>query len=159
MKPIGPLMREHRLIERMVNLLKAQLEQIKRTNKVDTDFLLTGVDFMRFYADKTHHGKEEKILFRDLAKKNLNTDLSLIMDQLIAEHVQARAMVSELEGTTKLFLSGGQGSLNKLLDILDKIINFYPAHIDKEDKHFFYPCLDYFIREEQDKMLEEVLGV
>ena len=113
MKPIGPLMREHRLIERMVHLLKAQLEQMSGNNKVDTDFLMAGVDFMRFYADKTHHGKEEKILFRDLAEKHLTPELISIMGQLINEHIQARLMVTELERSTKDFLSGGKRFVEK----------------------------------------------
>ena len=25
-------------------------------------------------------------------------------------------------------------------------MQFYPAHIEKGDKHFFYPCMDYFTK-------------
>ena len=64
MKPIGPLMWEHRLIERMVKLLKKELIKIKEIDKVDTNFILIVVDFFRTYADRTHHGKEEDILFK-----------------------------------------------------------------------------------------------
>ena len=45
MKPIGPLMREHRLIERMVKILEKELIKIKETDKVDTNIVLSGVDF------------------------------------------------------------------------------------------------------------------
>jgi hemerythrin-like domain-containing protein len=31
----------------------------------------------------------------------------------------------------------------------------FPKHIEKEDKHFFYPILDYFTGKEQDAMLQE----
>ncbi len=34
-------------------------------------------------------------------------------------------------------------------------MKFYPVHIEKEDKHFFLPCLGYFSKEEQDIMLGE----
>ena len=69
MRPIGPLMREHRLIERMVALMRAETEKISRTGEARPDFITSAVDFFRTYADRTHHGKEEDILFRDLAKK------------------------------------------------------------------------------------------
>jgi len=35
MKPIGPLMREHRLIERMVALLNEELRQLTEKNRID----------------------------------------------------------------------------------------------------------------------------
>jgi hypothetical protein len=33
-------------------------------------------------------------------------------------------------------------------------VTFYPAHIAKEDKHFFIPCMEYFTKKEQDSMLQ-----
>ena len=59
MKPIGPLMWEHRLIERMIALLNREIERINVSNTVNTGFLMVAVDFIRTYADRTHHGKED----------------------------------------------------------------------------------------------------
>jgi CO dehydrogenase/acetyl-CoA synthase epsilon subunit len=42
MKPIGPLMWERRLIERMVKILEKELIKIKETGKVDTNIILVG---------------------------------------------------------------------------------------------------------------------
>ena len=61
MKPIGPLMIEHRLIERIVDLLKRNLVKIKETTQVSYIFIDAAVDFFRTYADRTHHGKEEDV--------------------------------------------------------------------------------------------------
>jgi len=38
---------------------------------------------------------------------------------------------------------------------LEKLAAFYPEHIKKEDKHFFFPVMEYFSREEMDRMLED----
>ena len=65
MQARGPLMIEHRLIEKMLSLIKDTLVQIESTNKVDPLLVDTAVDFIRMYADRTHHGKEEDILFRE----------------------------------------------------------------------------------------------
>ena len=43
MEPIGPLMVEHRLIERMVRLLDEELGNIERTSEVHADFISVGV--------------------------------------------------------------------------------------------------------------------
>ena len=50
MQSRGPLMIEHRLIERMITLIKQKLNQIESTNQVDPLFIDTVVDFIKFYA-------------------------------------------------------------------------------------------------------------
>jgi hemerythrin-like domain-containing protein len=45
MKPIGLLMKEHRLIERLIKLLDKEIKNIKKTNKVNSEFIQTSVDF------------------------------------------------------------------------------------------------------------------
>ena len=69
MLPIGLLMKEHRLIERMVGLLVKELDRTKKVNDLNPVFIDSAVDFFRTYADRTHHGKEEDILFRELRIK------------------------------------------------------------------------------------------
>ena len=69
MQPIGLLMKKHRLIERMITLLETELQQSKKSLKIDTEFIKVAIDFFKTYADRTHHGKEEDILFKSLSKK------------------------------------------------------------------------------------------
>ncbi|MFH1672889.1 MAG: hemerythrin domain-containing protein [Pseudomonadota bacterium] len=88
MQARAPLMIEHRLIERMIGIIKRALSQIEKTEKVDPIFVDTTVDFIRTYADRTHHGKEEDILFRDLKKRELFEEDKRLMNDLIEEHVQ-----------------------------------------------------------------------
>ena len=38
---------------------------------------------------------------------------------------------------------------------IQELARFYPAHIIKGDRNFFYPILDYFSKAEQDNMLSE----
>lgn len=67
MKPRGPLMMEHRLIEKMLVLADQQAAAMNEES-FDPVFVDTVVDFIKTYADRTHHGKEENILFADLGK-------------------------------------------------------------------------------------------
>jgi len=71
MKPRGPLMIEHRLIEKMLHITSKELALIKKNKKVNSIFIDTFVDFIRIYADRTHHGKEEDILFTALGYKDM----------------------------------------------------------------------------------------
>jgi hemerythrin-like domain-containing protein len=154
MKPIGPLMREHRLIERMIALLEYELTNMS-DKPVNISLIITAVDFFRTYADRTHHGKEEEILFRDLAKKHLQPEHKQTMDELVQEHILGRQIVRHLEEAGNSYGGGDLRSIDEIKSCLSDLVRFYPAHIIKEDQHFFYPVLEYLSKAEQDAMLEE----
>ncbi|MBN2297305.1 MAG: hemerythrin domain-containing protein [Deltaproteobacteria bacterium] len=154
MKPIGPLMWEHRLIEKMLSLFEKEIRRISDTSKVDPLFIDAAVDFIRTYADRTHHGKEEDILFERLAGKDLSSEHARIMNELIEEHKYGRKTVKDLVAAKEHYLSGADAA-NEIIEHMKALADFYPKHIEKEDKQFFYPCMEYFSKEEQDAMLEE----
>ena len=106
----APLMIEHRLIERMLELIKREAARIRDTNKINPVFIDNAVDFVRVYADRTHHGKEEDILFRDLAKKNMTSEEERIMGELMQEHVLGRKTVADLVDAKKRHFCRGQFS-------------------------------------------------
>ena len=155
MMPIGPLMIEHRLIERMIAVIAAELPEIEKTGSIKSGFIETAVDFIRFYADRCHHGKEEDILFRELRKKEIDPGHERIMKELIEEHVWGRSTTAALNEAYIRFIDGDKESLDTILARARDLITFYPKHIEKEDKHFFRPVMDYFTQEERDAMLLE----
>lgn len=155
MKPIGPLMWEHRLIEKMLASMMRHIDQIEKSKKVNPLVIDMAADFIRTYADRTHHGKEEEILFRDLAKKDLAPELKKIMQELIDEHIWGRKTTAALVAAKEKYLQGNGDELPRIIDCARQLGNFYPKHIEKEDKHFFYPCQEYFDKDEQTRMLAE----
>ena len=155
MKFIGPLMWEHRIIEKMIGVLRNEIKTITEKSDVNVVLIDQAVDFFRTYADRTHHGKEEDILFRDLAKKALSPKHQKIVDELIEEHVTARKMVGDLLEAKERYLGGTKDAAVDVATCLSSLVGFYPGHIEKEDKHFFFPCLGYFSEEEQERMLQE----
>ena len=146
---------EHRLIEKMLALVREEARQVEEGKHLDPIFVDTVVDFIRTYADRTHHGKEEDILFRDLEKKSMSQQDSEVMQELIDEHKYGREMVRDLVEAKQKYLRGQTEALEVVLDKLNALITFYPKHIEKEDKVFFPASEGYFSREEQDSMLDE----
>lgn len=69
MKPVQILILEHKTIEKMIDILRFFSQDIKRIEKTSLETYEKIIDFFRFYVDYTHHGKEEKILFKKLNKK------------------------------------------------------------------------------------------
>jgi len=155
MKPIGPLMWEHRLIEKMLGHLMRHIDKAETDKKINPIIIDTAVDFIRMYADRTHHGKEEEILFRNLAQKELTAELKKTMQELFDEHVWGRKTTAQIVAAKEAFLSGEEGKLGEIIRLTRELGSFYPKHIEKEDKHFFYPCQEYFSKDEQEKMLTQ----
>jgi hemerythrin-like domain-containing protein len=163
MQPIAPMMMEHRLIERMVGLMRQELERIRSNVAVDPEFAFVdpvfidiAVDFLGIYADRCHHGKEEDILFSELTNKDLAPDLKKLMDDLTEEHVRARELTKELVKAKEDYLRQEPEAVNQILFYLDKLTAMYPKHIITEDQHFFIPCMEYFTAPEKDAMLEKM---
>ncbi len=155
MMPIGPLMIEHRLIERMIGLMEFEVQKINKNSEPDVSFIEDACDFLKTYADRCHHGKEENILFHELKGKNLSKKHREILSQLINEHKFARKINSELTGFNQQYKNGFKDSVADIYKHLKTLTTFYPEHIKKEDKVFFIPSMDYFTDKEKDKMLDE----
>jgi hemerythrin-like domain-containing protein len=155
MMPIGPLMIEHRLIERMVKQMAEELTRIEGNMDVNLGFLAEAIDFIRTYADRCHHGKEEGVLFRDLESKPLSQEDKKVMGELVEEHRYARQVVRRLDEAKDQYARMQRKGFQDIVICLRELVDFYPVHIEKEDKHFFLPCMNYFAREEKDAMLRE----
>lgn len=155
MMPIGPLMIEHRLIERMIEVMNREFVQIKDKKKVDHDLIIGLIDFIRTYADRCHHGKEEDILFRDAGQKNLTAEHKTILEELMNEHVWARGVTRQLVEANDRHRNGESEAMIVITDCLQKLVEFYPQHIEKEDRRFFIPLMGYFSEKEKNAMLEE----
>lgn len=163
MQPIGPLMIEHRLIERLIALMQRELTRLKDNIAVDREFAFvdpvfidTAVDFMKTYADRCHHGKEEDLLFAELAKKDLAPEHRLLMEELLSDHAWGRRTTASLVEAKNDFLLDKAGALDDLLLHLEELVAFYPRHIEKEDKKFFVPCIKYFSEAEKAQLLEKM---
>jgi hemerythrin-like domain-containing protein len=159
MLPIGFLMIEHRLIERLIDVMEKHADRIKKDKLTDIDFLDNCIDFIKTYADICHHGKEEDILFRKLKEKSLTPEYSRILKELIDEHNYARSIVKKLIDLRNKYFDSSEFAEKQILafeiyENLKELIVFYPNHIKKEDKEFFLPVMDYFTEEEKTEMSE-----
>jgi hemerythrin-like domain-containing protein len=135
--------------------MKDEMKTLRVSKKPNAIFIDTAVDFIRMYADATHHGKEEGILFRELKKKKLSPKHQAQMEDLINDHAVGRKATAELVDARNRYFKGDITALKTIIDKMQFLIEFYPRHIEKEDKHFFVPVMKYFSLEEQQAQLEE----
>jgi len=154
--PIAPLMIEHRLIEKIIAVIENEVDWCEQNGNMNIELVDTVVDFLQNYADRCHHGKEEGILFRELRKKKMSAELTVVMEELMEEHRSSRATVARLiEARDRYVIQGDKLALPMIIDCLRFMKILYPAHIEKEDKMFFMPCMEYFSDEERQALLKE----
>lgn len=155
MKARGPLMVEHRLIERMIELIKKETLDISNKKEVNISFIDAAVDFIRTYADRTHHGKEEDILFKFLSAKKMSEDHKKMMQELIDEHKYGRSVVKELIDAREKYYGGKKEYASTIAKKLNILAEFYPKHIKKEDMVFFPQTEKYISEDENESMIND----
>jgi hemerythrin-like domain-containing protein len=144
---------EHRLIERMIAILANEKERLGAGGGPEPAKIRDAIDFMRTYADRCHHGKEEDILFFQLEGRPLSDELKATMVRLKEEHQQARNLVRELDRCNQAMERGDVSVRLEMLDLLRDITKLYPKHIEMEDRHFFLPVMELFSPMEKESML------
>lgn len=154
-QPIGPLMIEHRLIERMISAMRKESRRLDQGEEPNLSFIDTAVDFVQTYADACHHGKEEDILFRALDSVAMDAYDEKIKNELIEEHKWARKKTSSLVKAKEDYLNGDKSAPSRMITIMEELVDFYPKHIEKEDKDFFRAAMKYLDTDQQEEMLEE----
>lgn len=154
MNPIEFLMEEHKLIIKMMVLFEKEIERLKAGHG-SVCFIHDAVDFFKYYGDKTHHGKEEDILFRELGQKNLNEEHRNQMAELLEEHIQAREKIKYLNELNEKFINGDSSVQTDIVAALEDLSNFYKQHIEKENAHFFVSAKEYMDDNEWQKMMQE----
>ncbi len=134
------MVEEHRLILRMIGLLEQNVARMEEGRFRDWQFFLDGVDFIRNYADRFHHAKEEDVLFRALVQNGMPEQNSPVAAMLMA-HDQGRASVREMEEAAQRALSGESGQVPVIAEHARAYAALLRDHIDKEDS-ILYPLAE-----------------
>ncbi len=127
--PMRLLVDEHKLIKRWLALIPRVIEEVDLKSSEGRELILAGVDFIRSYADRFHHAKEEDILFKYFDE---NLEILQVMHR---DHEKARshvrALIEAVENRDKEAMAGHLLAYKELLT----------EHIRKEDE-VLYPWMD-----------------
>src|SRR5512142_1084963 len=89
-KPAEDLIAEHRGILLMLKVMEKIAGRMKRGETLDEEHLRKMVEFLRNFVDKCHHGKEEGILFPEIAKTAAHVGT---VNELLGEHMTGRDLI------------------------------------------------------------------
>ena len=130
------LMDEHKNILKIADAIEKECDEIDKGKKVDEEFFRKVIDFIRNYADKFHHAKEEDILFKEFCKTTEKGCLHCNpVEQMLYEHNIGRDFVKGVEEGMN------ERNKRKIVENALSYVNLIREHIFKED-NILYPMAD-----------------
>ena len=134
MNCIEIMVEEHKNIKRMLAVIRKYCSRILNGENVQYEEFNKIIDFVRNYADKHHHGKEETMLFNRMMEELGATAEKLVRHGMNVEHDLGRLHILELEAAINRVLNG---DMDSRLDVIANAISYTHLlyrHIDKEDR-------------------------
>ncbi len=128
-EPVRMLVEEHDLIKRLLALIPLIVRDI-RANGLDRELILDSLEFIRYFADRFHHAKEEEIMF-EYADREAD-----IIQVMYTDHTTGRNHVKSifeaLDGNDK----------ETVIKHLQQYRDLLTEHIKKEDE-VLYPWIEH----------------
>jgi hemerythrin-like domain-containing protein len=123
---------EHGSIIFGLNVLEKMAVQTRKTDKADIEDYSRMVEFLKVFADKCHHGKEEDLYFPAVVETGDESDRALVAE-LLGEHVQGRNFIAQIVESIK----GPEADIPSLLAASTGYITLLHMHIKKETAVLF----------------------
>jgi hemerythrin-like domain-containing protein len=131
-KATKDLIHEHEAINFGLNILEKICHRIKSGMEVDKNDLLDMVGFLKDFADKCHHGKEEQFLFESLVQTGMSREQSPVA-VMLHEHDLGRALIKNMSNS----LTNFENSKSEFAGSAENYIMLLRSHIEKENNILF----------------------
>lgn len=164
MDPLKILEEEHRIIEKNIAVLESISERILSGEEPPVEDLEKTIDFIKTFADKCHHGKEENKLFPKMESRGVPRFEGPIGVMLFEHEVGRRYVKSMVEALSSIKSGSKKGYLEFRSHALG-YAQLLREHISKED-NILYPIArqvlksrDFEELKEEFEKVEEELGL
>ena len=138
---------EHKNILKVIDSVLKKCDEIEIGKEIDKEFFVRAIDFIKNYADKFHHNKEEDILFLELNKEGVLDHCNPI-GQMLHEHDLGRGFVKGLSEAVE------KGENVETVKNARGYCELLQEHIFKED-NILYPMADTALSKETQKSIAE----
>jgi hemerythrin-like domain-containing protein len=136
MTPTEILKEEHHLVLVMLKIMEAICKKLEQNQAVKMEDLDAIIDFIRGFADRCHHAKEEKLLFPALEKAGMpQTEGPIAV--MLREHALGRGFAKSMSDAIGLMKNGEASAAGTFVEKARGYIQLLWNHIDKEDHVLF----------------------
>jgi len=152
-KATEELKEEHRTIKLALAVIVAMGRRLDAGEEVPPDHMAGLVDFIRNFADRCHHRKEEDLLFVEMAAAGIPREGGPV-GVMLAEHEEGRDYVRGMAGAAVRYKAGEKDAGAAFAADARAYADLLAQHIDKED-NVLYIMADRVLSAEQQKRLED----
>ncbi|MGC4117462.1 MAG: hemerythrin domain-containing protein [Myxococcales bacterium] len=138
MEAIETLMFEHRFIERGLDALEGFTRTLHGQD--GREELGRFVRFLRGFADRLHHGKEEDLLFTRMSEVGFPKDSGPIA-VMLHDHDAGRALVTEMDELSRRPQAWSDAEAARVAEAASRFATLLRDHIRKEDR-ILYPMAE-----------------
>jgi len=136
--------RDHKNLERILELLTLQLDHFFAGRESDFDLKVELLEYLETYADLGHHPLEN--LIYDTGKKRVGDKLELL-ERLQSQHDSLTMLTRKFRQSLESVLQGGVMSREELETEGREFIALQRQHLDLEE-HEVFPLLDRVLTED-----------
>ncbi|HZK49298.1 MAG TPA: hemerythrin domain-containing protein [Thermoleophilia bacterium] len=140
MRPTEDLVREHGDILAMIQVVREMVRRLDAGTAVDPGHIEKAIYFIRHYADKYHHAKEEDLLFPAMHDAGVPREGGPIA-VMLAEHDEGRAYVRNAAEALERYRAGDGAAAQVVAANLRNYGGLLEQHISKENQ-VLYPIAD-----------------
>jgi hemerythrin-like domain-containing protein len=140
MKPTQELSHEHQAILLMIRILEKMSGRLESGGQVDPLHLEKAVDFIKIFADKCHHGKEEDLLFPAMEKAGIPRTGGPL-GVMLSEHAAGRGYVKAMAEALLSLKKDNEAAAQLFAENARNYGALLSQHIYKED-NILYPMAD-----------------
>jgi hemerythrin-like domain-containing protein len=151
---IDILINEHVYIKKVLSAIENDCEQLVEGKDISIGFYRDVIDFVRNFADKYHHKKEEKRLFNVMGEKDENLRNGPIMGMML-EHDIGRNYIRNLEQALNEYENGNKKKKAHIIANALSYVIMLQKHIEKEDTTIYMVARRSIDNETQKAMAEE----
>jgi hemerythrin-like domain-containing protein len=146
MQALQILIDEHRTIERVLDCLDALTARCARKQPLDAGQAGQVVDFIRNFADRCHHGKEEAQLFPMMERRGFSP-VSGPTAVMRFEHDEGRKLVGQMAASIPAAATDDAEAVSAFSRAAERFSRLLRQHIQKED-HCLFPMANAALNDE-----------
>jgi hemerythrin-like domain-containing protein len=135
-KPTDVLRSEHEVILDVLCALESISREAARGGALDLTSAREALEFLRNFADRCHHGKEEQHFFPALTARGMPADVGPLA-VMTSDHDEGRALIQRMVDALSVADRAGSGGSARFAAAADAYVGLMRDHIAKENGVLF----------------------
>ena len=153
MKATQQLKDEHEGIKLMLNIMETIANDLEKGKELNINHYEKILEFIKGFADKCHHGKEEDILFPAMENHGMSKEGGPIA-VMLHDHQLGRDHIKSLSTALEEFKGGNKHAINSIISSSLSYVHLLRNHIEKENNILFMMADKVLDEEEQSKIFD-----